>query len=177
MIGLLRTRGWSGSVRGLTAFVLAGGLLVGGAVTAFAQAAQTANVRLVNFAIEGAPAQVRAGAPITFNATSSGFPHNLAIDGNGVNIPAPGPNLMDGQSGSYTFAALQPGTYSLYCPVGMHRANGMQVTMTVVAASALPASSGAVRLPATGGLPLPAGLTLAGLASAAAGLFLRRRAN
>lgn len=175
MTGLLRTRGWSGSVRGMTAFVLAGGLLVGGALTAFAQAAQTANVQLSNFVIAGAPAQVRAGAPITFNVTASGFPHNLAIDGNGVNIPAPGPNLMDGQSGTITFAALQPGTYNLYCPVGMHRANGMQVTMTV--AAALPASGGAVRLPATGGFPLPAGLTLAGLASAAAGLFLRRRAS
>jgi plastocyanin len=159
---------WSGSLRGVSAFLLAGALFTGAAITAFAQA-QSYNVTLRNFAIDGAPAQVRAGAPITFNATASGLPHNLAIEGSGVMIPAPGPNLTDGQSGAITFAALQPGTYTLYCPVGMHRANGMQTTMTVVAASTLPATGGAA------GAAVPAGLALAGLGSAAAGLFLRRR--
>jgi plastocyanin len=144
-------------------------LFTGAAVTAFAQAAQTFNVQLSNFTIAGAPAQVRAGAPITFNATSSGLPHNLAIEGSGVMHPPSGPNLMDGQSGARTFPALQAGTYTLYCPVGMHRANGMQTTLTVVAASTLPVTGGAA------GAAIPVGLALAGLGSAAAGLFLRRR--
>ena len=130
------TRRWSGSLRGVSAFLLAGALFTGAAVTAFAQAAQAFNVQLRNFTIAGAPAQVRAGAPITFNATAMGLPHNLAIEGSGVDLhPGPGPNLTDGQSGTITFAALQPGTYTLYCPVGMHRANGMQTTLTVVAAT------------------------------------------
>ena len=78
------TRRWSGSLRGVSAFLLAGALFTGAAVTAFAQAAQVFTVRLSNFTIAGAPAQVRAGAPITFNATASGLPHNLAIEGSGV---------------------------------------------------------------------------------------------
>ena len=164
------TRGWSGSFRGLTAFLFAGALFTGAAVAAMAQAAQAFNVQLTNFAIGGAPAQVRAGSPLTFNATSSGLPHNLAIDGNGVDLRPSTPNLTDGQSGAITFAALQPGTYNLYCPVGMHRANGMQTTLTVVAAANLPTTGGIA------GTALPAGLALAGLASAGAGVILRRRA-
>jgi uncharacterized cupredoxin-like copper-binding protein len=171
-------RGWSGSLRGIAAFLFAGALLTGAAVTAFAQTAQTFSVHLSNFRIDGAPAQVRAGTPLTFNATSVGFPHNLAIDGNGVDLRPSNPNLMDGQSGQITLGALQPGTYSLYCPVGMHRANGMQTTLTVVAGAAnLPASGGGLRLPLTGGFGLPGGLALAGLASAAAGAFMRRRSR
>ena len=112
---------------------------------------------------------MRAGAPLTFNASAMGLPHNLAIEGSGVMIPAPGPNLTDGQSGTINFAALQPGTYTLYCPVGMHRANGMQTTLTVVAASDAPGHRW------RDGAAVPAGLALAGLGSAAAGLFLRRR--
>ena len=92
-----------------------------------------------------------------------GLPHNLAIEGSGVMLPAPGPNLMDGQSGAINFAALQPGTYTLYCPVGMHRANGMQTTLTVVAGP-LPATGGA----AAGRRPGGAGPGGAG-GSAAAG--------
>jgi len=163
------TRGWSGSFRGLTAFLFAGALFTGAAAAAMAQAAQAFNVQLSNFMIAGAPAQVRAGAPITFNATANGLPHNLAIDGNGVDLRPSTPNLTDGQSGAITFAALQPGTYTLYCPVGMHRANGMQTTLTVVAASNLPATGGLA------GSALPAGLALAGFASAGAGVLLRRR--
>jgi plastocyanin len=162
-------RGWSGTFRGLTAFLFAGALFTGAAVAAMAQAAQTFSVRLSNFTIAGAPAQVRAGTPITFNASSTGLPHNLAIDGSGVDLRPSTPNLMDGQSGAITFPALQPGTYSLYCPVGMHRANGMQTTLTVVAAGNLPATGGFA------GTALPAGLALAGLATAGAGVLLRRR--
>jgi len=166
-------RGLSGSLRGVGAFVLAGAFFTGAAVAASAQAAQTFNVQLSNFVIAGAPAQIRAGTPIVFNVTAMGFPHNLAIDGNGVDLDPTTPNIQNG-TGTVTYPALQPGTYHLYCPVGMHRANGMDVTFTVVAS--LPTSGGAVRLPNTGGFGLPAGLALAGLGSAAAGVFLRRRA-
>ena len=150
---------------------LSAALVTGAAATAYAQAAQTFNVTEISFAIQGAPATVRAGTPLSFNVNNpSPNPHNLAIDGNGVNLTPSVPNIAAGQSGTVTFSALQPGTYHLYCPVGMHRANGMDVTFTVVA--------GATALPATGGasLPmLPLGLGTAGLVSGAAGLWLRRR--
>jgi LPXTG-motif cell wall-anchored protein len=51
--------------------------------------------------------------------------------------------------------------------VGQHRANGMVMTITAVA--------GPAALPATGGAALPLGLAGAGLASALAGIVLRRR--
>jgi hypothetical protein len=79
---------------------------------------------------------------------------------------------MDGQMGTVTYPALQPGTYNLYCPVGMHRANGMNVVFTVVAAGNLPATG---RFGGASGAALPAGLALAGLASAGAGIYLRLR--
>ena len=50
------TRGWSGSFRGLTAFLFAGALFTGAAVAAMAQAAQSFNGQLSNFALGGAPA-------------------------------------------------------------------------------------------------------------------------
>jgi plastocyanin len=154
-----------------SAFLLSGALLAGAAVTALAQAVTIPNVHLRNFAIEGAPSSVRAGSTLNFQVTANGFPHNLAIDGNGVEVRPSTPNVMDGQSATITLQApSQPGTYNLYCPVGQHRANGMVVTLNVV--------SGPAGLPATGGagLPmLPAGLAAAGMAAGAAGVALRRR--
>ena len=173
-------RGWSGkSFKIAGAFLLSGSLLTGAAATAYAQA-QAFNVTLDGnvrpFAIGGAPATVRAGTPVTFNArnvgpagdTSAPHTHNLAIEGpGGANRPSPVPNLTGGQTAAITFAALTPGSYVLYCPVGQHRANGMSVNFTVVA--------GATALPATGGFAIPAGLAVAGLAAGAAGIVLRRR--
>ena len=177
-------RGWtSSSLRTAAAFLLSGSLLTGAAATAFAQA-QAFNVTLdgnnTPFVIGGAPTQVPAGTPLTFNArnpgpagdTSTRHTHNLAIEGANGNIPPPGPNITGGQSATYTFAALQPGTYTLYCPVATHRNLGMSVQMTVVA--------GAAALPVSGGFPapvVPAGLAAAGLLAGAAGVALRRRAR
>ena len=163
--------GWSGALRTCSALWLAGALLSGAELVARAQAAQTFNVTESNFVISGAPSQVRAGAPLVFNVTSSGFPHNLAIDGNGVDLDPTTPNIQNG-TGTVTYPALQPGTYHLYCPVGQHRANGMDVTFTVVA--------GAAALPRTGGSAMPFGvaaLAAAGAASGLAGVALRRRAR
>src|SRR5947207_971772 len=120
-------RGRFGLCKVLSAFSLSGALLAGAVVAAYAQAAQTFSVHELNFAIEGAPSTVRAGAPITFNVTAEGNPHNLAIDGNGVNLTPSTPNIQNG-TGTVSFSALQSGTYHLYCPVGQHRANGMDVT-------------------------------------------------
>ena len=175
-------RGWSSrSFRTAAAFLLSGSLLSGAAATAFAQA-QTFNVTLdanaMPFVIGGAPTTIRAGAPITFAArnpgpagdTSPRHTHNLAFEAaNGQTIQPTSPNLTGGQSGNITFAALQPGNYVLFCPVGTHRNLGMSVNVSVVA--------GAAALPATG-IPapaIPAGLAVAGLMVGAAGVVLRRR--
>ena len=176
-------RGWSGlsskSLKTAAAFLLSGSLLTGAAATAFAQA-QTFNVTLdatnMPFVIGGAPTTIRAGAPITFAArnlgpagdTSTRHTHNLAFEAaGGQTIQPSSPNLTGGQSGNITFAALQPGSYVLFCPVATHRNIGMSVNVTVVAAAAA--------LPATGGFAIPAGLAGAGLVAGAAGVALRCR--
>jgi plastocyanin len=183
-------RGWFGSLKALTAFSLSGIFLAGGAAVALAQA-QTFAVRLDSFVILDAPAQVRAGSPITFNMVNidGQRPHNLAIDLGGGRILSPDvPNVPAGGRGTVTFAALQPGTYTLFCPVGTHRQQGMETRLTVVAAAPAAPSGAPVRLPATGDaagmgtlaalsrVALPAGLAALGLAAGAAGLYLRRRA-
>jgi plastocyanin len=164
------------SLRLLSALLLSGGLLAGAATVVYAQALQY-NVRMGNFYIEGAPAQVPAGRPLTFVVTTVAegrplpFPHNLAIDGNGVDLLPSNPNVEPGQTRTVTFPALQPGTYNLYCPIGTHRQAGQEVQLTVVA--------GAAFVPASGHATVPLGLAAAGAAAGAAGvaLRLRRRAS
>ena len=162
-------RGPSGSLKVLAAFLLSGALCTGAAVGALAQ--QTFNVTLRNFAIEGAPASVAAGQRLVFNVTNPGpaGQHNLSFDVNGTIISSPDPNVPPGATGVITLTApTMAGTFRLFCPVGQHRANGMDVPVTVVA--------GATTLAASGQAAIPFGLAAAGLASAAAGLALRRRA-
>ena len=147
-------------------------------MTAWAQA-QTYNVTLDAFVIGGAPTTVRAGTPLSYSARNLGpagdpnarYAHNLSIEGPGGVINAPQANITGQQAGTFTFPALQPGNYVLFCPTsnGFHRNAGMAANFTVVA--------GASALPATGGFGVPAGLAIAGLTSGMAGLFLRRRAT
>lgn len=157
-------------MKAVSALFLSGALLTGAAVTAFAQAQTFTGIRLSSFRIEGAPTTVRVGTPLVFNIASSVTnPHNLAIDGNGISLTPTTPNIAPDATGTVTLGPITaPGTYTLYCPVGQHRANGMSVTITAVA--------GAAALPATGGAAVPAGLAIAGLASGVVGFVLRRRA-
>ena len=164
----------SGTLRVGAALMLSVSLLLGAAGLASAQA-QSVNVVLRNFAIEGAPAAVRAGQQLRFVATNPGPQgnHNLSIDGMGATIASPDPNVAPGTSSVLTLTApATPGTYALFCPVGQHRQNGMEVSLTVVAgATGLAAAGGAAGVPA-----LPLGLAGAGLVAGAVGLLLRRRA-
>jgi uncharacterized cupredoxin-like copper-binding protein len=62
------------------------------------------------------------------NPSSSGAPHGVAVEGNGVdkdgNTVAPGGTSIDKLE-------LKPGTYTFYCPVPGHEAAGMKGTLTV----------------------------------------------
>jgi plastocyanin len=62
------------------------------------------------------------------NGSADRFPHAIAIEGNGVDRD--GEVVQPGGTSTVT-ARLKPGTYTFYCPVGNHEAEGMKGTLTV----------------------------------------------
>ena len=69
----------------------------------------------------------KAGKVTIKFANSSGIPHAVAVEGNGID--------KDGQTisqGSNTLTVdLKPGSYAFYCPVDGHRQAGMEGKLTV----------------------------------------------
>jgi plastocyanin len=55
------------------------------------------------------------------------IPHGVSIEGNGVDAAS---DVVTGSSTSFS-VDLKPGKYTYYCPVGDHRAAGMEGTLTV----------------------------------------------
>ena len=65
---------------------------------------------------------------VTIHLTNdSPVPHNVSIEGNGVDVA--GETFTGGSKD--TVADLQPGTYAFYCSVPGHRQAGMEGTLTV----------------------------------------------
>jgi plastocyanin len=62
------------------------------------------------------------------NPGGNQLPHAIEIEGNGVEDETA--TLEPGRSGSVT-VDLRPGRYTFYCPVGDHREDGMEGTLTV----------------------------------------------
>jgi plastocyanin len=62
------------------------------------------------------------------NPSGNQMPHNVVIEGNGVD--AAGPIAQPGGTSAAT-ADLKAGTYTFYCAVGQHRQNGMEGELTV----------------------------------------------
>ena len=91
----------------------------------------TVGVVLNEFSI-AMPTELKAG-PTRFNVTNVGAAqHNLIIQGEGTDERLAEENLAPRTSASIELD-LAPGTYTVFCPVGegAHRANGMEVTLTV----------------------------------------------
>jgi len=66
----------------------------------------------------------------TFTVTNAGeHEHSFEIEGNGIERELEA-NLAPGESGELTIT-LEPGTYTVYCPVGDHREEGMVTTLQV----------------------------------------------
>jgi uncharacterized cupredoxin-like copper-binding protein len=66
----------------------------------------------------------------TFTVTNTGeHEHSFEIEGNGVERELAA-NLAPGETGELTIT-LEPGTYTVYCPVGDHREEGMVTTLRV----------------------------------------------
>jgi plastocyanin len=60
------------------------------------------------------------------NPSGNGSPHAIAIDG----VASQGAIAQPGGTSTVT-ADLKPGTYTFYCPIGNHRAQGMEGTLKV----------------------------------------------
>jgi uncharacterized cupredoxin-like copper-binding protein len=62
------------------------------------------------------------------NPSSDKLPHAIAVEGKGVDKD--GETVQPGAKSTVT-AKLKPGKYEFYCPVGNHRQQGMEGTLTV----------------------------------------------
>jgi plastocyanin len=81
------------------------------------------NIRFVPNALT-----VKAGQKVTVELINKdSVPHTFEIEGvQGVGIGVP-----PGGEGTLEFTIDQPGTYTIFCGVGNHRARGMVGTLTV----------------------------------------------
>jgi plastocyanin len=72
--------------------------------------------------------ETTAGSVEVDFANQSQLPHAVEIEGNGVEEET---ETVSGQDAPPLTVDLKPGTYTIYCPVGDHRAAGMEATLTV----------------------------------------------
>ncbi len=83
---------------------------------------------LTEFKIALPRVAVHAGQ-VTFDVQNDGkIPHDLVVQGNGVDAKTP---LLDAGQSKTLSVDLKPGTYDLYCSVPGHKEAGMDVKLTV----------------------------------------------
>lgn len=70
-----------------------------------------------------------AGADVFILTNDSSVPHNLEIEGNGVEA-GPSATVSGGEKAELK-VTLKPGTYDFYCAIPGHREAGMEGTLTV----------------------------------------------
>ena len=91
--------------------------------------ATTLTASETEFSIKLSKSSVPAG-DYTFAISNDGnAPHNLSIKGPGIGGET-SDTFQGGEDGELT-VTLQKGTYTLWCAVGTHRAQGMETTLTV----------------------------------------------
>jgi len=94
-----------------------------------AQTGTIVTAGLTEFNIELSQASLSPGT-YTFVAEEKGQqPHALSIKGPGVDS-ATTPVIQPGGASQRLTVTLQSGTYELWCPVGNHRQQGMELTIT-----------------------------------------------
>ena len=82
----------------------------------------------LKFTTESLQAKAGKVTLVMDNPSSSGVPHAVAVEGNGVDKD--GQTVSPGGKSSVT-VDLKPGKYEFYCPVDGHKAAGMEGTLTV----------------------------------------------
>jgi uncharacterized cupredoxin-like copper-binding protein len=98
------------------------------ATTGTTQAAQSVVAKETEFKIALPKVAVHAGH-VTFDVQNDGkIPHDLVVQGNGVDAKTP---LLDAGQSKTLSVDLKPGTYDLYCSVPGHKEAGMDVKLTV----------------------------------------------
>ena len=96
---------------------------VGPAPTTDVRTAATAEVSLVEYALDVRDPRVAKAGLIAFAATNDGLVlHALAVDGPAGTARTPALRL--GERGVFT-VRLPPGTYKWYCPIADHEQRGM----------------------------------------------------
>jgi uncharacterized cupredoxin-like copper-binding protein len=92
--------------------------------------ASSLSVSLTDFALNPANPGVEPSR-LTISAKNDGaVQHSVQVNGPGGAVTLPSP-LDPGQSGKLTVKLAKPGKYVWFCPVGNHRAMGMEGTITV----------------------------------------------
>lgn len=91
-------------------------------------ASPTVDVQLLEYDIR--VNDTLSAGPQRFRVANAGHEkHSLSIEGPGVSQQLP--SDLTGGSTSELAVTLQPGTYTVWCPVDKHRGKGMQRTITV----------------------------------------------
>lgn len=85
---------------------------------------------LTDFAIQLSSSEFAPGVYTFVTRQAGSAPHALSIDGPGVDTFST-KVIAPGGSDETLAATLQAGTYELWCPVGSHREQGMETTITV----------------------------------------------
>lgn len=92
---------------------------------------ETVSVDAIDFDFELSEDSYSAGT-YTFEVTNTGaMPHNFAVERDGQRVA--GTDVLQPGGTATLEVALEQGDYVFYCEVGQHRANGMEVPVTVSA--------------------------------------------
>jgi uncharacterized cupredoxin-like copper-binding protein len=98
------------------------------ATTSTTARSTTVDVSEVEFKIKLPKTSLPAGS-YTFDVKNDGkIPHDLVVNGGGVNEKTP---LIDAGKSSSLKVDLKPGTYDVYCSVPGHKQAGMDLKLTV----------------------------------------------
>jgi plastocyanin len=92
---------------------------------------ETVTVNAIDFDFELSEDSYSAGT-YTFEVTNTGaMPHNFAVERDGQRVA--GTDILQPGATATVEVTLEEGDYFFYCEVGQHRANGMEVPVTVSA--------------------------------------------
>ena len=97
--------------------------------TGAAGGGETVKIGETEFKLDPSDVNVKAGT-VTFDVSNDGSTtHSLEVEGNGIEEELPS-DLAPGDTGELT-VDLEPGTYTMYCPIDDHRGQGMEGTIKV----------------------------------------------